>query len=71
VTEDEARALLLSIDPLAALAQSQAQLHARLLELAPAAPDELRQAWREAADASLRQSPPASAIPFRLCPIFA
>jgi hypothetical protein len=31
VTEDEARALLLSIDPLAALAQTQEQLHDRLL----------------------------------------
>src|SRR4030088_1362533 len=34
VTEDEARALLLSIDPLAALAQTQELLHRRLLELA-------------------------------------
>jgi hypothetical protein len=32
VTEDEARALLLSIDPQAALAQTQGQLHQRLLE---------------------------------------
>src|SRR5437868_8922077 len=32
VTEDEARALLLSIDPLAALAQMQEQIHQRLLE---------------------------------------
>src|SRR6266481_7831105 len=33
VTDDEARALILSIDPLAALAETQAQLHERLLEL--------------------------------------
>src|SRR5262252_4485575 len=33
VNDDEARALLLSIDPLAALAQAQAQLRDRLLEL--------------------------------------
>src|SRR6266487_4555967 len=32
VDDDEARALLLSIDPLAALAQTQDQLHERLLE---------------------------------------
>src|SRR5215475_14235789 len=31
VNDDEARALLLSIDPLAALAQTQQQLHQRLL----------------------------------------
>jgi hypothetical protein len=33
VTEEEARALLLSIDPLAALAQTQEQLHRRLMNL--------------------------------------
>ena len=33
VNEDEARALLLSIDPLAALAQMQEQIHRRLLEI--------------------------------------
>src|SRR5207302_10763556 len=35
VSEDEARALLLSIDPLAELAEVQEQLRARLLEVAP------------------------------------
>src|SRR5438876_3229224 len=35
VNDDEARALILSIDPLAALAETQSQLHARLLELTP------------------------------------
>ena len=53
VTEDEARALLLSIDPLAALAQTQEQIHARLLELAPPVPEELRAAWRAEAEAAL------------------
>jgi hypothetical protein len=33
VAEEEARALLLSIDPLTALAETQEQLHQRLLEL--------------------------------------
>src|SRR5438477_678154 len=35
VSDDEARALLLSLDPLAALAKTQGQLHDRLLELTP------------------------------------
>src|SRR5216684_1572501 len=35
VNEEEARKLLLSIDPLAALAQTQTQLHDRLLEMTP------------------------------------
>src|SRR5206468_5211398 len=46
VTDEEARTLLLSIDPLAALAQTQEQLHQRLLELTPAVPPELEAAWR-------------------------
>jgi hypothetical protein len=49
VTEAEARALLLSIDPLAALAQTQEQLHQRLLELTPAVSPELEAAWQEGA----------------------
>jgi hypothetical protein len=53
VTEDEARALLLSIDPLAALAQTQEQLRDRLQELTPAVSPELQAAWQAAADASL------------------
>jgi hypothetical protein len=47
VTDEEARALLLSIDPLASLAQMQEQLHRRLQELTPTACDELRAAWEE------------------------
>jgi hypothetical protein len=46
VTEAEARALLLSIDPLAALAQTQAPLHRRLQELTPVDSEELRAACR-------------------------
>src|SRR5947207_11929499 len=41
VTDEEARTLLLSIDPLAALAEQQEQLRERLLELAPPVPPEL------------------------------
>src|SRR5215472_15283660 len=53
VNDDEARALLLSIDPLAALAETQEQLHNRLLELTPTVSPELQTAWEAAAQASL------------------
>jgi hypothetical protein len=53
VNDDEARALLLSIDPLAALAQTQQQLHDRLRELTPTPSPELQAAWQAAAEASL------------------
>ena len=58
VTEEEARALLLSIDPLAALAQTQEQLRDRLMELAPADSDELRAAWQVAAEGVLAEPKP-------------
>jgi hypothetical protein len=45
VTDDEARALLLSIDPLATLAQTQEQLRDRLLELTPTPNADLQAAW--------------------------
>lgn len=51
VNDDEARALLLSIDPLAALAETQTQLHDRLLELTPAVDANLQAAWRAEAEA--------------------
>jgi hypothetical protein len=66
VTEDEARALLLRIDPLAALVEQQEQIHQRLLEVAPAVPEELEAAWRaEAALAALQERPKegAEAVP--------
>jgi hypothetical protein len=53
VNDEEARTLLLSIDPLAALAQTQQQLHDRLLELTPEVPAELQAAWEAAAQAAL------------------
>ena len=53
VNDDEAWALLLSIDPLAALAETQTQLHDRLLELTPTASPELQAAWEATANASL------------------
>ena len=60
VTEEEARTLLLSIDPLAALAETQEQLWERLMEVAPPIPDALREAWEEAARAAFE---PAIARP--------
>src|SRR5437588_7484211 len=53
VNDDEARALLLSIDPLAALAQMQEQIHRRLLEITPTDSEELRAAWRATAESRL------------------
>src|SRR6516162_5425730 len=45
VNEEEARKLLLTIDPLAALAETQEQLHQRLLEQTPTDSDALAAAW--------------------------
>src|SRR4029077_12460009 len=61
VNDDEARALLLSIDPLAALAQTQKEIHERLLEVTPEASPELQAAWRAGAEACLRA--PAESAP--------
>jgi hypothetical protein len=60
VTDEEARTLLLSLDPLAALAETQEQLHQRLPELTPAVDPDLEAAWRAAAEAAL-EAPPAPA----------
>ncbi len=49
VTEEEARELLLRIDPLVALAQTQEQLYERLREQTPTAEPELEAMWAEAA----------------------
>jgi len=57
VTDDEARALLLSIDPLAALTQTQTQLHQRLLELTPVPSPDLQLAWQAAAEAAAEARP--------------
>jgi hypothetical protein len=59
VNEEEARKLLLSIDPLAALAQTQTQLHDRLLEMTTTPSPDLEAAWHAAAAAALaNESPP-------------
>jgi hypothetical protein len=57
VNDEEARTLLLSIDPLAALAQTQEQLHDRLLTLTPTTSPELEAAWQPAADAVAETKP--------------
>jgi hypothetical protein len=57
----------LSIDPLAELAQTQEQLRDRLLELAPAESDDLREAWEATARGCLepqpREKPELTSIP--------
>ena len=64
VNDDEARALLLSIDPLASLAHPQ-QLQDRLLEITPVSDADLRAAWEAAANpelARLLTEPPRPGI---------
>jgi hypothetical protein len=62
VNDAEARALLLSIDPLAALAETQEQIHRRLLEITPTDSYELAAAWQATVDGELAAlfRPPSS-----------
>jgi hypothetical protein len=62
VSDEEARQLLLSIDPLAALAETQDQLHQRLLEITPTDVAELEAAWRAEAEAVLEAEPAPEAV---------
>src|SRR5207247_4621558 len=55
VNEEEARTLLLSIDPLAALAETQQQLHDRLMEVTPTSSEELKAAWQAAVETKMRE----------------
>jgi hypothetical protein len=52
VNDDEARKLLLSIDPLAALAQTRADTHAQLRSLAKTDAEALRALWKATAEAA-------------------
>jgi hypothetical protein len=64
VNDAEARALLLSIDPLAALAETEEQIRRRLLEITPTDSQELAAAWQATLDghlAALSGPPPAPA----------
>ncbi|HZU34507.1 MAG TPA: hypothetical protein VFA18_01290 [Gemmataceae bacterium] len=66
VNEAEARALLLSIDPLAALAETQAEVHQELLKLTPASSPELEAVWKAALDEGIKpeeEEPPARMLP--------
>jgi hypothetical protein len=55
VKEEGARTLPLSIDPLAALAESQEALHERLKEVAPTPPPELLAAWQSEAEKAMNK----------------
>jgi hypothetical protein len=55
VSEDEARELLLSIDPLVGLGQMQEQLYERLRETTPAVDPELKAMWEAAAQQGLEK----------------
>jgi len=57
VDDAEARALLLSIDPLAELAQTQQALQRRLIELTPVKAPDLQCAWRQALQHAASQRP--------------
>jgi hypothetical protein len=59
VNDEEARKLLLSIDPLAALAETQAQIHQGLLQLTPTESPELQAAWQAAAEELTAPNPRA------------
>jgi hypothetical protein len=58
VTEDEARKLLLTIDPLAGLAETQEQIHQRLQEITPVDDEHLRALCQAQADKLLAPDPP-------------
>jgi hypothetical protein len=53
VTEEEARTLLLSIDPLAALAETQAEAHRRLREMTATDSEALDAVWKATAEQHL------------------
>jgi hypothetical protein len=63
VNEEEARALLLSIDPLAALAEADAEAHARLREMTATDDEALAALWQQDAEerAALPPEPEAAA----------
>jgi hypothetical protein len=59
VTEEEARKLLLTIDPLAALAQTQQEIHTRLRDITPVSNADLQALWEAEAQKLLEQAPRA------------
>ena len=63
VTEEEARKLLLTIDPLAALAQTQEAIHERLQEITPINDAELKALWAGEAQKLLEPELPRESKP--------
>ena len=63
VTEEEARKLLLTIDPLAALAQTQEAIHGRLQEITPIADVDLKALWEGQAQKLLEADLPQESGP--------
>jgi hypothetical protein len=63
LTDDEARILLVSLDPLSELAQTQSQIHDRLRELTTAPSPELDALWSATAAGCQPDAPPALAAP--------
>ena len=68
VNDEEARALLLSMDPLAELALRQDQIHHRLMELTPTDSLDLQLLWQETRSRidSALQEKPAKKLPPRI-----
>jgi hypothetical protein len=62
VNDEEPRKLILSIDRLAALAQTQRELHERLMKITPTKSPELEAAWQAAATAAFTEQPPAGRV---------
>jgi hypothetical protein len=62
VNDEEARKLILSIDPLAALAETEKLLHDRLLKMTPTKSPELEAAWQAAATAAFAKQAPAGRV---------
>jgi hypothetical protein len=61
VPEEEARKLLLTIDPLAALSYQQEEIHERLRQITPVADADLRAMWQTEAQKLLDPVPPKTA----------
>ncbi len=63
LTDDEARTLLLSLDPLAELAETQEQIHDRLRELTQAPSPELEALWQSTSAGCCAPAPDPKAVP--------
>ena len=68
VSDEEARALLLSIDPLVGLGQMQEQLYERLRQTTQAAQPELLEMWEEVGRQSLEEAGRGRRLIPQVCP---